>query len=313
MHPAPVQFLHASQVSRVGIALHMFRFSYRIAAAGIVAALLAPAGGQAADEAVAIVSGLAPGDLLNIRAAASPVGQVRTRLPNGAAVRNSGCGEFNGYQWCKVQVIDQPDISGWAPARYLMSVNPDGSTTAELPTLDEEEMKTGMPAVPAAGPGTDPAPVLPPNLAARLGDAPSAPVEGNQGEPVGLTTAELDAYRLALLSRVPAEPAGTDVALAVPQTADSDWDATGEIPCARHVGQPMERCRVEVRRSGAGKAEVLVTWPDGGTRLITFDGGKPVGADVAEDFRFTREGALNMIRIGVSERFEITDALAFGD
>ncbi|TIX14761.1 MAG: SH3 domain-containing protein, partial [Mesorhizobium sp.] len=32
-----------------------------------------------------------------------------------------------------------------------------------------------------------------------------------------------------------------------------------------------------------------------------------------DEFRFTREGSLNMIRVGVSERFEITDQLALGN
>ena len=39
----------------------------------------------------------------------------------------------------------------------------------------------------------------------------------------------------------------------------------------------------------------------------------PAGSNARSDFRFTREGSLNMIRVGVSERFEITDTLAFGD
>ncbi|MGT2467267.1 hypothetical protein ACVOMV_23705 [Mesorhizobium atlanticum] len=32
-----------------------------------------------------------------------------------------------------------------------------------------------------------------------------------------------------------------------------------------------------------------------------------------DELRFTREGTLNMIRVGVSERFEITDELALGE
>ncbi|WP_363451352.1 hypothetical protein [Mesorhizobium sp.] len=58
---------------------------------------------------------------------------------------------------------------------------------------------------------------------------------------------------------------------------------------------------------------MTVTWPDGGTRVITFRDGKPAGSDSSDEFRFTREGTLNMIRVGVSERFEITDQLALGE
>lgn len=89
-------------------------------------------------------------------------------------------------------------------------------------------------------------------------------------------------------------------------------DIAGEAPCARHVGQPMTRCVLLVARTGAGDADVTVVWPDGGTRLIEFRGGAPARSDATGEFRYTREGTLNMIRIGGSERFEILDALAFG-
>ncbi|TIV68820.1 MAG: SH3 domain-containing protein, partial [Mesorhizobium sp.] len=46
---------------------------------------------------------------------------------------------------------------------------------------------------------------------------------------------------------------------------------------------------------------------------ITFRDGKPAGSDSPDEFRSTREGSLNMIRVGTSERFEITDALALGE
>jgi hypothetical protein len=109
------------------------------------------------------------------------------------------------------------------------------------------------------------------------------------------------------------DPAPQVVALVDPNVLAGTWDATAEIPCARHVGQPMTRCMAGVKREGNGKADVTVQWPDGGARVIGFYDGKPAGADSRGEFRFTREGGLNMIRVGVSERFEITDALAFGD
>ncbi|TIN45375.1 MAG: SH3 domain-containing protein, partial [Mesorhizobium sp.] len=46
------------------------------------------------------------------------------------------------------------------------------------------------------------------------------------------------------------------LALAAP-----DVSPDPEIPCARYVGQPMERCKVNVVRT-ADKADVTVTWPD---------------------------------------------------
>ncbi|ESZ16203.1 peptide-binding protein [Mesorhizobium sp. L2C085B000] len=89
--------------------------------------------------------------------------------------------------------------------------------------------------------------------------------------------------------------------------------ATSDIPCARYVGQPMTRCTVNIVHNGADKADITVTWPDGGTRVISFSAGMPANSDSPSEFRFTREGSLNMIRIGAAERFEITDQLTLGD
>ncbi|MEO3389429.1 hypothetical protein [Mesorhizobium sp. CAU 1741] len=84
-----------------------------------------------------------------------------------------------------------------------------------------------------------------------------------------------------------------------------------EIPCARYIGQPMARCMARVVRTGEGAADVTVVWPDGGSRVIEFRDGRPSESNSSGELRFTREGSLNMIRIGVSERFEILDALPF--
>lgn len=368
-----------------------------------------------AEPALAIVTGVAPGDLLNVRADASPLGHTRTRLANGASVRNSGCGDFNGYQWCKVAVVDQPGVDGWVPERYLLAVDPEGTAT---PTLDEAGIRAGKHDASASAAAEQgdaggeqavaAAAAVPPNLAARLGDGPPAAAGGGQESdaPASLTAAETEAYRVAYAARAKADatpendaggkagptvpdgapardetpvtgdggeatapqqagdaadvpvptprpdlegvettgqttaphvsgrtedqaastapaadgdpkagetPEPQIVALADPQSSTRAWDATGEIPCARYVGQPMTRCTASVRRGGDGKADVTVAWPDGGTRVIGFYDGKPAGANSRGEFRFTREGDLNMIRVGVSERFEITDALAFGD
>ena len=74
----------------------------------------------------------------------------------------------------------------------------------------------------------------------------------------------------------------------------------------------MQECSAAVTRLGPGVAEVVVTLPAGGTRTIRFRGGKPDGSDSSEPLQVTREGNLNMIRIGKGERFEILDELALG-
>jgi hypothetical protein len=157
-----------------------------------------------------------------------------------------------------------------------------------------------------------PIPTPRPQLPGETPVATTAPTTANSpaaNRAEGASTQIASAVPESELADQPAQIA----ALPEPKTATQAWDATGEIPCARYVGQPMTRCRVGIKREGGGKADVTVTWPDGGTRVIGFYDGKPAGADSRAEFRFTREGALNMIRVGVSERFEITDSLAFGD
>lgn len=122
----------------------------------------------------------------------------------------------------------------------------------------------------------------------------------------------------------PAAPASAPAAPVLVAQADTravtqslpvpdDADAVSEIPCARYVGQPMTRCVASIVRLGDNAADVTVAWPDGGKRVITFRDGAPVGSNSRQEFRADREGNLNLIRVGLSERFEIIDAVAFGD
>jgi hypothetical protein len=372
----------------------------------IAAPLLLTALPARAEEApsaiVSIVTGLAPGDLLNIRAKPSPIGKTETRLANGSSVKNLGCNDVDGHQWCKVEDLDNPKVGGWTPARYLNPINPAAVADAALPaettpaqapvTIASSETGEASPlgtqppgtqavvattsegtAPEAASPATAPNPPTAPapDLTARLGGAdhatnPEATLKSAAA--IGKVAIE-DAYRLAfaanenpstgeiqdsateektaetpdaLAAAAVSQPAAEAAAPATgaipvptprpdraraspaidpqivarvepPQAPAHAADATGEIPCARYVGQPMARCGVSVVRSGADKADVTVTWPDGGTRVISFYAGQPAGSNSRSDFRFTREGNLSMIRVGVSERFEITDQLALGD
>lgn len=358
----------------------------------IAASALLPADPLAAQETataaptLSIVSGLSNGDLLNIRATASAVGAVMDRLPNGASVTNHGCGDVNGYEWCKVAEVGRPELSGWAPARYLQSVEAEAAADTDAADPAQARKAEAPGAAPtieppqkaaAAGPqpreaGGAAKPALPADLMARFGgDTSQAATQPKSAAAIGRTAVE-DAYGLAFAARekqaladnpapgnedapawddataaaavpVPtprpgmtnAAPGETDPGHKMPgeavaaigepvvdagtvgqvraQPAAAARDAAGEIPCARYVGQPMTRCEASVARKGDGAADVTVTWPDGGTRVIGFFAGKPAGANSRGAFRFTREGDLNMIRLGVSERFEIPDALAFGD
>lgn len=95
-----------------------------------------------------------------------------------------------------------------------------------------------------------------------------------------------------------------------------DFDATGQVPCAQHRGQPMGQCRFGVSRAGGGTATVVVTKPDGSTRAIFFIDGKANSADTSQadgygEFSARREADLNLIRVG-DERYEIPDAAIYG-
>ena len=100
------------------------------------------------------------------------------------------------------------------------------------------------------------------------------------------------------------------------RAGQSQFDATGNIPCAQSVGQPMMQCSFGVARAGGGYATVVIQKPDGRTRAIFFRMGKPIGADTSQadgypEFGATKENDLNLIRVG-TERYEIPDAVVLG-
>jgi len=95
-----------------------------------------------------------------------------------------------------------------------------------------------------------------------------------------------------------------------------EFDATGTIPCASAVGQPTDQCEFGVARAGGGYATVVVTRPDGGSRIIFFRMGQPIGASSSEadppgKFKSDKEADLHIIRVG-DERYEIPDAVVLG-
>jgi hypothetical protein len=305
-------------------------------AATALGAACPPAGAQGASKPeVAVVDGLAPGDFLNIRATPSPIGSIQARLPNGAGVTNFGCAQYDGYDWCKVTTLDAPKVTGWTPARYLHAAD-----------TGEQAGATAAPGASAA-PSAGAAPAVPGNLDARIGSeggkaagaegraadeklreaiiarygpvyraALGLPANGNAGEaapPAGAAAGQAAGDGMPADPAIPVPTPRPDPkagpAVASVQPAEK---AVGEIPCAGAFGRPMSACRAAITRLGPGVADVAVSLPDGGSRTIRFRGGKPDGSDSDEPMHFTREGSLNLIRIGKAERFEILDAVALG-
>jgi uncharacterized protein YraI len=74
-------------------------------------------GGSGPDRFV--VSGLASGDLLNMRSRPSAQADIVARLANGTRVRNLGCEPVGSARWCRVQTTGSVVVTGWANARYL--------------------------------------------------------------------------------------------------------------------------------------------------------------------------------------------------
>ena len=100
------------------------------------------------------------------------------------------------------------------------------------------------------------------------------------------------------------------------RAGEGKFDATGQVPCAQHAGQPMGQCDFGVARAGGGTATVVITMPDGRKRAIFFTKGKAIGADLSQadgnmDFNAIKEADLYKIKAG-NERYEIPDAVIWG-
>jgi hypothetical protein len=70
------------------------------------------------------VSGVAAGDVLNIRrgpAAREPAVGIAV---NGDRLRNTGCRIVLGQRWCKVERLAGPSATGWVAGRYLREAGP---------------------------------------------------------------------------------------------------------------------------------------------------------------------------------------------
>jgi hypothetical protein len=95
-----------------------------------------------------------------------------------------------------------------------------------------------------------------------------------------------------------------------------NFNATGKIPCARSAGQPMGSCKFGVVRKGHGNGTITVFWPNGGTRVIFFENGRPANFDQSQAdgqvrMNTSRNADLFTVTIG-QQRFEIPEAVISG-
>lgn len=97
------------------------------------------------------------------------------------------------------------------------------------------------------------------------------------------------------------------------------YNATGMISCVRNADAPMQDCAFGVIRTqaGSGNGSVTIDWPDGGSRVIFFEGGNPISFDQSQadqGLQMTSTIADNgmiIVMIG-EERFEIPDSVIWG-
>ncbi len=122
---------------------------------------------------------------------------------------------------------------------------------------------------------------------------------------------EVANYRLEMII----SGSGDSQAAGDAKVADTDYHATGMVPCSMDGGDPKGSCEFGVQREGNGNGMVTVTKPDGRTRTIFFENGQAIGYDESQadpgDFSASKESDLSIVRIG-SEVYEIPDAVIFG-
>ena len=94
--------------------------------------------------------------------------------------------------------------------------------------------------------------------------------------------------------------------------AGTNYNATAEVPCITAADAPKGRCKAGVMLMAGGEATVELQTPDGGQRHIYFKNGRPDSSDADAPMRATRQGDVNIIRIGTVEVYEIPYAFVVG-
>jgi uncharacterized protein YraI len=277
------------------------------------------------------VTGVSPGDVLNLRNGPSTAQPVVAWLENGTILRNVGACEVHGRtRWCPVEPTGRTGLRGWVSARYLREPGP-GSAAGPAPIVTND-YADGLEGGPDFGEVTGVSSTLNIRDGAStggrvVGRVPAGTVLRNLGCFVaegrkwcevqdpdeGMRGWAAGAYLREAAARRSAAPADRSTAY---RAGQGDFDAQGKIPCARYRGQPMTQCDFRVARGPGGEATVVVTKSDGVMRALFFEGGDFLSADTSQadgypETSATKEADLFMIRVG-DERYEIPDAVVFG-
>jgi hypothetical protein len=96
--------------------------------------------GGSSDVSTSRVTGLAGGDLLNVRSGPGTNNPVVGQLGNGDRVRRLGCQLNGNTEWCEIEMMTDMRERGWVSARYLSG---DGASApaASGDTTSEERVR----------------------------------------------------------------------------------------------------------------------------------------------------------------------------
>lgn len=100
------------------------------------------------------VTGLPPGDTLNVRSGPTVNDAILVELDPGTVVRNMGCRPVAGARWCKVEFKGDNAVVGWASGRYLKEAPAGAKAAASKPTATVNgttgEVECRLPGIDAA-------------------------------------------------------------------------------------------------------------------------------------------------------------------
>ncbi|WP_299773443.1 hypothetical protein [uncultured Tateyamaria sp.] len=121
---------------------------------------------------------------------------------------------------------------------------------------------------------------------------------------------------LALLIAATPAAAQADIQTATKRAKSGQFDAQGQVRCAQEVGQALGACDASVART-TGSAAVVVTFPNGFARMLTFsDGaflrGNATMSGVGTDTDWQLTNGTYHIRVD-DQRFDIPETLVTAD
>ena len=107
-----------------------------------------------------------------------------------------------------------------------------------------------------------------------------------------------------------------DIMAANARAKSGDFDRMGEVGCAQEAGESLGTCEAAIARAEDG-AVVVVTFPNGFSRMLMFEGGaflrgNATMSGVGTDTEWSVSNGIYRVRVD-DQRFEIPEALVRGE